>query len=145
MENKLTNNEIVRETKELLFSVKRNYLAISANVYRLYEAWTGSPDAWVQFYEEELELSKSQVSKMRKVGEFVLAHGLLKATEKEPVSYERLYLSINRNPEADPKYVLAEARSWSPQDYKDDKKESCKTPDFQMVCVNCWATKENHA
>ena len=144
----LQTNELVQETKELLLSVKRNYLAVSANVFRLYEAWTGSPDQWCDFYEQELELSKSQVSKMRKVGEFVLAHGLLKSTEKPAVGYEALYLSINRHekdPEQNPALVVAEAATWSKSDFRDSRKEECKTPDFHLVCTNCWSTKEKHA
>lgn len=132
--NTLTN-PLIEETKVLVQSIKRNYLAISANLYRIHEGWTGSVDGWVQFYTEELELSKSQVSKMLKVGGFILAHGLLKTTD---VSYEKLYLSINRNPDKDPKYVVAEAQSWSADDYKQDKKEDGHTHEYESFCKHCW-------
>lgn len=130
------DTDIVREVKELIQSVKRNYLAISVKVYQIHESreWDGLGDEWVDFYKQELELSKSQVSKMLKVGEFVLKNGML----KETVSYERLYLSINRNPDGDPKLILAEAQTWSADDHKAQKKDDCKDHDYHMVCVKCW-------
>lgn len=133
---------LIEHTKALLLGAKKNYLAASVGVYKLYEGWTDSPDTWVEFYEQELELSKSQVSKMRTVGKFIETKGLSLETD---VGYEKLYLSITRNPEAKTEYIVAEAQTWSPQDHKDAKKDECKEPDYHTVCVNCWATKDKHA
>lgn len=128
------NQNLVEETKKLILSIKRNYIFISANLFKIYNDWGGSPDDWVQFYTEELELGKSQVSKMLKVGEFVLVNKLTKAE----VSYDKLYLSINRNKDKDPEYVLAEAQSWSSEDYKQEKKEDGHAHEFESFCKHCW-------
>jgi len=137
----LTNNALIEETRQLVGTIKRNYLHISANLFRIHEAWTGTVDEWVSFYEQDLELHKSQVSKMLKVGAFVLAHNML----KESVSYEKLYLSINAHKGEDPKLILAEAQSWHSSDYKAQAKEDCNNPEFGTYCKNCWSSKENHA
>lgn len=144
MENNLVINDLIDHVKGLLLGVRKNYLAASVGVYKLYEGWTGSPDSWVEFYEQELELSKSQVSKMRKVGQFLDSKGLSLETD---VSYERLYLSLNRNPDADPKYIISEAQTWNADDYKESTKESCGKPEYITIelCKNCSATKEKHA
>lgn len=143
MTNSLTpknnlENELVQQLRDILVRIKHDYILSSTIVYRIYEAWTGTADEWVDFYTQQLDLSKSQVSKMRKVGGFVLAHSLLKATEKQPVGYEALYLSINRNPDADPKYVLAEAATWSPSDYRDAKKEDGHEHHYELFCSICY-------
>lgn len=131
---------LIEATKELLTAIKRNYLLISANVYQMHEAWTGSPDEWCDFYEQELELSKSQVSKMRQVGEFVLAHGLL----QETVGYEALYKSIARHKgqDVEPRLILAEAQVWSNDDYKSQAKEDCKEHQWATYCGLCWKKQQ---
>lgn len=139
----LSKTDLIQETKELITSIKRNYLLISANVFRIYEQWHGTADKWVDFYTQELELSKSQVSKMRQVGEFILANNML----KENVSYDKLYTSIVRHKGEDPKYILSEAQTWGDDDYKAAKKEECQNPKYITIelCENCNATKEKHA
>ena len=130
----ISNNKLIEETDELLLSIKKHYLAIAANLYRIKNGVERTEDDWVEYYKSR-DLTKSAVSKFLKVGEFVIAHGF----QKETVSYEQLYLSINRNPEKDPKYILAEAKTWHSDDYKAQKKEDCKEHDYHLYCSKCWS------
>lgn len=128
------SKNLIEETKDLLTKIKRNYLAIAVNVYKLKTEREWGDDEWVTFYRDELELQKSQVSKFLKVGQFVLEQGLL----KETVGYEQLYLSIARNKDKSPEYILAEAQTWSHDDYKAQKKDDCKKHEAILVCKHCW-------
>ncbi len=132
-------NELVAETRELVGSLKLHYMAIAENLYRIREAWTGTVDEWVDFYENDLELHKSTVSKMLKVGPASIAYGW----RNEQVSIEKLYNSLNRHKE-EPQLALAEAKTWTKSDEKDQVKEDCKSPEFGLYCKHCWATKEKH-
>lgn len=124
---------LVEETKQLMTSVKRHFIAISENVYQLHETWIASPDEWVDFYENELELHKSQVSKMLKVGKASLEYGW----REETVSIEKLYGSLNRHRD-NPQLALAEAKTWTFQDAKEDKKEDGHNHEYAMYCGICW-------
>lgn len=137
--NEITQN-LIEETKVLVFSLKLNYMAIAENLYKIHEDWTGSVDDWVSFYENDLELHKSTVSKMLRVGPASIAHGW----RNESVSIEKLYRSLVRN-KKNPQLALAEAKTWTPTDYKAQVKEDCKTPEYDTYCKNCWSNKDNHA
>ena len=127
---------LIKETKDLLLKIKRNYIAISVNVFKMKSAQEWNEKDWVDFYEQELELEKSQVSKFLKVGQFVLEQSCFKTT----AGYQQLYLSINRNKDKEPAYVLAEAETWKKSDYRDAKKDECdhNYPKV-LVCSKCWA------
>ncbi len=134
--NQITNN-LIKETKELVFSLKLNYMAIAENLYKIREAWTGSVDEWVDFYQNELELHKSTVSKMLTVGPASIANGW----RQEGVSLEKLYRSLVRNRE-NPQLALAEAKTWGDDDYEKQAKEDCPGADLDMEtasakCRNC--------
>jgi len=135
--NQITNS-LVEETKSLLLSVKRNYLAVAVNVFKLKSEREWSEDEWVAFYRDDLELQKSQVSKFLKVGEFCVAQGFVKTT-LPAVGYENLYLSIAHNKDKSPEYVIAEAATWSSSDYRDSKKDECshEYPKV-LVCSHCF-------
>lgn len=137
---KTISRDLIEETRELILSVKRHYIAISENVFKIYDAWTDSPDEWARFYESDLELHKSQVSKMLKVGQASIANGW----RDEQVSYEKLYLSLNRHKD-NPQLALSEAKTWPISDYKAQKKDDCTTPEYIKACKHCWATPEHHA
>src|SRR3990167_542952 len=131
---KLSTN-LIAETKDLLLKIKRNYIAIAVNVFKMKSAQEWNEKDWVDFYEQELELEKSQVSKFLKVGQFVLEQSCFKTT----AGYQQLYLSINRNKDKDPKFVLAEAETWKKSDWIDQKKDDCKHPKPPVsVCPDCW-------
>jgi len=128
----------VEETKDLLQSIKRNYLVIAVNVFKMREAQEWNEQEWVDFYEQELELSKSTVSKLLKVGEWIVAQSFCAET-LPPVGYQNLYLSIGRNKDAKPEYILAEASTWRKEDYQDAKKDECdhNFPKI-LVCSHCF-------
>lgn len=127
---------LIEETKELIQLGKKSYLAASVNVHLIHEAWTGTADEWVSFYQEELDLSKSQVSKMRTVGGFLVANRLQKTAK---VSYEKLYRAIASNRDGDPQKILAVAEVWGDQDFKDQAKEDCAhSKPAITVCPDCW-------
>lgn len=128
-------DDLIQQTKELIQLGKKSYLAASVNVHLLYESWTGSPDEWVSFYQEELDLSKSQVSKMRTVGGFLVANQL---QETAKVSYEKLYRAIASNRDGDPQKILAVAEVWGEQDFKDDLKEDGHNHEYALYCGVCW-------
>jgi len=132
------NNSLVEETKELLSLVKRNYLAVSVNIFKIKSAKEWNEKDWVEFYEQELELGKSTVSKLLKVGEWIVAQSFCAET-LPPVGYQNLYLSINRNKDAEPKYILAEAQTWSKDDYRSAIKDECdhNYPKI-LVCSHCF-------
>ena len=133
----LTSN-LIKETDELLSSVKKHYLAIAANLYRIKNSRKWLDNEWVEFYQTR-ELKKAAVSKLLKVGEFVLAHGFA----KETVSYENLYLSINAHKDGDPKHILAEAKTWRQEDYKDEARDTCLHPKPPItVCPDCFRRME---
>lgn len=99
-----------------------------------------SPEAFEGFWKEDLDISKGYVSKLRKVGNFGAKNGF---SYEKLVGYaiEGLYESIVRGEKlgSSPEYILSEAKTWTKQDRRDQKKADCKYQGEPItVCPECW-------
>lgn len=93
MTTELSVMGVVKETHEILKSVRKNVVTLMQNLYFLRENYDDADQTFGSYVEEEFGLSQSYASKLCTVAEHYLIKGGVKPAELEQIDYERLYLS----------------------------------------------------
>jgi len=83
-------------------------------------------DTFFEYAQEELQRSKSTVSKLLKVGNWVIENKF--QPEKLDTSYAKLYESINLYQDKDPLFVLASAQTNTQMELEDARREAIHGP-----------------
>ena len=73
-----------------------------------------------EYYKQELSRTKGDISKLLKVGRFMLDGGFPEETE---VGYTKLYTAFSVFPDKDPEYVLAAAQSNTIAEMLDNRRD----------------------
>ena len=135
--------ELVEETRGLLTRGKELLVQVAYNLYTLRESgeWKGEYDTFPKYCQEVFELSQSTTSKYMAVAEYFSAKFL--PEEIGPVDIEKLYQSTKL--EGSPEENLSKAKTWSRDDFKQNKGEVDPHP-FERVCYCkvCGLSEERH-
>lgn len=131
LRNKVLQLNTLAENSQIALGM---YL-VKVDEEKLYEKWGFSE--FHEYYQKELKRSKSDISKLKKVGKFILDNGFSEETEGLQVT--PLYLSIGINKDADPKYVLSQAKTLSVAELRAEKAEA-EPHEYEPVevCSHCW-------
>lgn len=84
------------------------------------EAFKPEYEDFSAYYKTELKRSKGDVSKLLKVGDFMLSNGFPEETE---VPYTLLYTSMSVFPDKEPEYILAAAQTNSLSEIMDNRRD----------------------
>lgn len=152
MTNELSTQGLLAQAAKLnkLSEVSQVALGMCLVKIKETEAYKGEYDSFDEYYKSELKRSKGDISKLLKVGRFMLDGGF--RTEKLPeVGYTVLYSAILSYPEKDPKYVLAAAQTQTLAELADGSRDKfgIHTPDWEpayhcKVCGKYTLNKDNH-
>lgn len=135
---------LLQETKELLTRGKEILVRVAYNLHSLRESeeWKQyGHDTFPKFCQEELELPQSSVSKYLAVAEFFARE--YQPEQIGPIDIEKLYLSSKL--EGTPEENLAKAKTWSRDDFKQNKAEiEPHEGKWITYCDICKLSQANH-
>lgn len=106
----LSTTGLLEKTAELNKMAEFSQVALGICLARVKEteAYKGQYETFDQYYRQELNRSKGDISKLLKVGRFMLDGGFPEETE---VGYTVLHTAILALPDKKPEYVLATAQT----------------------------------
>lgn len=94
------------------------------------EAFRPEYEDFSAYYKTELRRSKGDVSKLLKVGDFMLSNGFPEETQ---VPYTLLYTSMSVFPDKEPEYILAAAQTNSLSEIMENRRDDAFGSDHNHV------------
>ncbi len=135
-------NQLLDKAEGLNKTLENSYLALSLVLVEVEETEAYKEAGYEDFpsyYKEALGREKSTVSRLLQVGRWLRDNKMGLPTGN--LSYKKLGSAIKAFPNETPEKVLAIAETWTPEDFKDEKKEDGHAHEYEMFCKHCWRKK----
>lgn len=123
--NQAETQDLLNRAKLLNSAVESGYMTLATTLSQINstEAFKAlGYDTFFDYAKEELNRTKGTVSKLLKVGDWIVQQQY--EPEKLETSYARLYESLNLNKDKDPQFILAAAQTNSQSELEDAKREA---------------------
>jgi len=143
METSLVSSLLDR-AREIINTQRSTVIMLGEVVYQLEQAKVheGSGRPFLEYLEEQLDCSQGHLSRAKKIYQHYRVTNDVPVLQLEGIDSIKLYKAIETEGSVDEQ--LAKARTWSRDDFKEQKKDDCEKYEPIEVCKNCWATKEKH-
>lgn len=126
--NELSTKGLLEKTAQLNKMAEFSQVALGVCLARVKETEAYKPqyDTFDQYYKQELNRSKGDISKLLKVGNFMLEGGFPEDTE---VGYTVLHTAILALPDKKPEYILATAQTNTIAEIMENRRDDAFGPD----------------
>ncbi len=138
--NELDIPDVVQDTKNLLGSVRQSLVKVASNLHLL-RATNQFEGKFGQWAEETFGLSQSMTSKLLTIYDAWVIRAGIPQEQIEGQDYEKLYGYVPLLEGKSPEEALAQVRTWSRKDIKDEKqaKSPCPHTHIEWCCTDCWS------
>lgn len=140
--NLTEKNNLLDKADALNKTLENSYLALALVLVEVEETAAykeAGYDDFAGYYKEALGREKSTVSRLLAVGHWLKENELGLPTGNH--SYKRLGQAIKAFPNETPEKILAIAETWTPDDFKEEKKEDGHAHEYAEFCKHCWKRK----
>ncbi len=131
---------LVKETKALLGAVRQSLVKVAANLHFLRS--NGEVQGkFGEYAEQTFGLSQGMTSKLLTLYEGWVIRAGIPQEQIEGIDYEKLYGYVPLLEGKSSEEALAQVRTWSRKDIKDEKQEKAPCPHehIERCCTDCWS------